>query len=210
MAEPLIYTIGHRPSYDEGLGIAGQTGPTLMKRGPQRDYPGGYAFQTAADAQRRIGEAYPDRDFAIYAVDADWDVDVKPSANGWWGALQRDAVVLRKVEAAMASERRYDRERDPMGALHLTIDESASVELSVSTDRAGRPILSVWEGDLRRIDLRWDGRTWTQLFFLNGTGHEEERLIVPRRGTVPLQMSALPARVRVRRDRPIMVDVKAC
>lgn len=59
-----------------------------------KDYPGGYAFLTAEDAQRRIDEAYPEQGFAVFGLLADWETDTEPAKDGWWHNLLRDAALV--------------------------------------------------------------------------------------------------------------------
>jgi hypothetical protein len=84
----MIYTIGHRESYLRGL----QQG-VLYKLGRRKDYPGGYAFKTKEDAQRRIDEVYDDS-YAVFGLDADWEEDTVPSEHGWWHALIVDRPII--------------------------------------------------------------------------------------------------------------------
>ena len=97
----MIYTIGNQESYDDALRQNGAQGIKTLKMGRRDDYPGGYAFQTASDAARRIAEAYPGRGFAIYEVDADWDQDTYPSAAGWWRNLKTDRPIIGRHVAEM-------------------------------------------------------------------------------------------------------------
>lgn len=90
----MIYTIGHQENYDKALREHAALGQVTYKTGQGADYPGGYAFQTAEDAQRRIAEAYPERNFAVYEVDADWEGDTYPSAEGWWHHLKEDRPII--------------------------------------------------------------------------------------------------------------------
>lgn len=90
----MIFTIGNKQSYDDALRQNGAQGVKTLKVGRRDDYPGGYAFQTATDAVRRIAEAYPGRGFAIYEVDASWERDTYPSATGWWRNLKTDRPII--------------------------------------------------------------------------------------------------------------------
>lgn len=88
----MIFTIGHQGNYDKALREHAALGQVTYKTGQGDGYPGGYAFQTAADAERRIAEVYPDHGFAVYEVDADWERDTHPSAEGWWHPSQRGST----------------------------------------------------------------------------------------------------------------------
>lgn len=90
----MIFTIGSQSSYDRALDEAASLGRQLFKLGQTTDYPGGYAFQTVGDAERRIAEAYPDRGFAVYELDGDWDADTYPTIGGWWRHLIDSRPIL--------------------------------------------------------------------------------------------------------------------
>jgi hypothetical protein len=90
----VIFTIGSQESYDRALHEATNLGRQLFKLGQTADYPGGYAFRTVSDAERRIAEAYPGRGFAVYELDGDWDEDTCPAANGWWRHLTHNRPIL--------------------------------------------------------------------------------------------------------------------
>lgn len=111
----MIYTIGNERNYLEAIcqegGPIEKMGKATMHEQRERwhqeawkphDYPGGYAFKTAEDAQRRIDEAYPDRGFAVFGLLADWEQDTYPNPNGgWWHNLLVDVeIVLLEKEAA--------------------------------------------------------------------------------------------------------------
>lgn len=89
----MIYTIGDEKSYREAFEKYGN----LRKTGKNDDYEGGYAFLTAEDAQRRIDEAYSDKGFAVWSLDADWEKDTYPSPSGWWHNLLHDRPILNIV-----------------------------------------------------------------------------------------------------------------
>jgi hypothetical protein len=86
-----IYTIGHRANYLKAIAQS-DTG-TIKKLGKSKDYPGGYAFLTREDAERRIQEAYANRGFAVFGLKAHWEHDTEPS-TGWWHNLLRDAEII--------------------------------------------------------------------------------------------------------------------
>ncbi len=84
-----IYTIGHRATYEAALEQYGH----LIKLGRREDYLGGYAFKTAEEARRRIDEAYPNANYTIWTVDAEWDRDTYPAPDGWWRYLRVDCSI---------------------------------------------------------------------------------------------------------------------
>lgn len=91
----MIFTIGNRVSY---LAAIKENG-TIQKLGrgdcPEPDYPGGYAFMTAEDAQQRIDEAYSDRGFAVFGIMADWETGTYPNPEGgWWHNLLVHAEII--------------------------------------------------------------------------------------------------------------------
>lgn len=83
----MIYTVGHRESYERYLR---EQGPQCFKRGTRPDYPGGSVWRTREEAERRAPEGY-----AVYGIDADWEKDTIPSAIGPWHDLVRDARIVR-------------------------------------------------------------------------------------------------------------------
>ena len=91
-----VFSVGYEPTYDLGIKNYGQA---FRKQGsrPLEGYPGGFAVRSIEDGKRLIAEMGVGRQWAIYLLDAEWTVDTRPSQNGWWHALVRDVVVLRKV-----------------------------------------------------------------------------------------------------------------
>lgn len=98
----MIFTIGHTASYLNAIanspdGKIQKTG--RIEPGENDDFPngyiGGYAFESAKDAQRRIDEAYPDRQFGVFGLDADWEKDTIPNPDGgWWHNLINDSDII--------------------------------------------------------------------------------------------------------------------
>lgn len=108
MARNMIYTIGNKTNYLKAMerGPVNKVGKATIDE--QRtnwsknawineDYGGGYAFQTYADAQRRIEEAYPDRGFAVFELAADWDKDTY-GLGDYWHYLLKDVPIIGHVE----------------------------------------------------------------------------------------------------------------
>jgi hypothetical protein len=87
-----IYTIGHKRSYLRA--IAESDNGTIIKLGKSNNRPGGYAFLTYEDAERRIEEAYAEREYAVFGLKAHWKYDTEPSPIGWWHNLLRDAEII--------------------------------------------------------------------------------------------------------------------
>lgn len=96
---PHIFTVGNEKNYDQGLL---EYGERWLKLGRTDTYSGGYAFKTAEDAARLIEEQDMRGEWAIYAVEADWEKDTAPSEHGWWHALLKTSRVLCKVEIPTA------------------------------------------------------------------------------------------------------------
>jgi len=100
----VIYTIGHVENYLKA--IADSPDGAIKKLGrcePGERFPdgytGGYAFKTVEDAQRRIDEAYPDRGFGVFGLDAEWEMDTTQNTNGWWHNLVNSSGII-VLEAA--------------------------------------------------------------------------------------------------------------
>ncbi len=89
-----VFTVGHEQTYDRGIR---EQGDKFQKLGRNKDYPGGFAFCSFADAQRLIDEFDKRGQWAVYELDADWDLDTVKSDNGWWHALLKDSVIIGKV-----------------------------------------------------------------------------------------------------------------
>lgn len=94
--KPAVYTVGNEANYDKGIV---EYGTKFQKLGaqPKSGYPGGFAVRTPEDAERLIDERGMRGEWAVYLLDADWDVDTVPSVNGWWHALVNTSRILRKV-----------------------------------------------------------------------------------------------------------------
>jgi hypothetical protein len=100
----MIYTIGHKTNYLKAIAENGQiskTGYTTMATQRKywsepmwldEDYEGGYAFKTQEDAQRRINEAYLDRGFGVFGLDADWSDTY--SKGDYWNYLVESAWII--------------------------------------------------------------------------------------------------------------------
>lgn len=92
-----VYTVGNTHIYDDGIANLGRD---FCKLGPREGYPGGFAVNSVDDGLRLIIEMGKETEWSVYELDADWEQDTLPSKNGWWHALQRDAVILKKVPLA--------------------------------------------------------------------------------------------------------------
>lgn len=85
----MLYTIGFEEGYDDGLSQQ----DVLYKQGRTEEYKGGAVWKTE-DAAR---EACPSDNFAVYAVDADWEEDTwDPEPKKGLRHLVSDAEILHK------------------------------------------------------------------------------------------------------------------
>lgn len=62
----MLYTIGHKASYDKGLKDIKHL--PLMKVGVRDDYSGGIVFRTEEEAKQNCPEGYD-----VYGLDVDWN-----------------------------------------------------------------------------------------------------------------------------------------
>jgi len=96
----LIFTVGHAESYRRGIAELATRNEHLQKLGPRPAdgtspaYHGGFAVETRADGERLINEFGKRGEWDVFALDAEWNIDTKPSLDGWWHNLQRDAVIV--------------------------------------------------------------------------------------------------------------------
>jgi hypothetical protein len=101
MVDAMIFTFGHRQSYDSALQTAADQRIKVNKIGCNDDYPGGSVWRTRAEAQAYLdslpNEDYPNwqaADFAVYGVLADWDADTYQHKHESWRSLLRDAELV--------------------------------------------------------------------------------------------------------------------
>ena len=69
-----IYTIGIRENYRSWQRMAERTGQAFEKLGKDGSYPGGTVWATFEEAKAYL-EKHGLSDFAVWAVDADWEND---------------------------------------------------------------------------------------------------------------------------------------
>lgn len=139
----MIYTVGYEVGYDEQL--AGPNAHKFDKVGRNGSYPGGFAVQTPLQAARLIQEWGKKGEWATYEVDADWELDTKPSLQGWWHALQRNARILRKVETP---------ELLPPHPEHWHMEHQAVVNVRVIAPMEERDVVLNWFYDRGGRTLR--------------------------------------------------------
>jgi len=123
----MIYTVGYEKGYDEQLANL-RTNGGFLKTGRNGSYPGGFAVRNTEDAARLIREWGKEGEWAIYQVAASWEKDTKPSLQGWWHALQRDAAIVKKVAAPSFPEA-WDVEAEDVKQLKIVapMEESQAV-----------------------------------------------------------------------------------
>lgn len=163
----MIYTVGFEVGYDEQL--AGPNAHRFDKVGRNGSYPGGFAVRTPMEAARLIHEWGKEGEWATYEVDADWDADTKPSLQGWWHALQRNARILRKVETPKLlpfHPEHWQVEHEEVIQVRIVAPmEESDVVLNWFYERGGRttrsgPLMS----DFPRCDMtKCDMRGWIPL-----------------------------------------------
>lgn len=90
----MIFTMGHKESYDSGIAMHGAA---FLKLGKTDDYkgapyPGGAAFKTYADAQAYASAYHPT--WAVYGVLADWDKDTEQLPGEPYRRLLRTAQIV--------------------------------------------------------------------------------------------------------------------
>jgi hypothetical protein len=92
----VIYTIGNIENYILAMAMNGK----VFKQGKRTDsdgtnaYPGGYAFLTYEDAQRRITEEGKVGKWGVFGLNANWETDTEPATDGWWHNLKIDAEIV--------------------------------------------------------------------------------------------------------------------
>lgn len=118
----MIYTLGHRASYLEGIEQRRAAGGSLLKVGRSVQdgrtvHDGGSVWETREDAQAYldswrarwdahvagsgpyVGASDP-HEFSVFGVEADWRRDTyAPKGSEGWRALKEDAVVVVLEEA---------------------------------------------------------------------------------------------------------------
>lgn len=94
----VVFTIGHRESYDSGL--AGRHGPAPFEKMGKcilpdgKPYGGGCIFQTFVDAEAYIKSCALVLSYAVYGVVASWDCDTEQLPGEPFRRLLRDAQII--------------------------------------------------------------------------------------------------------------------
>ncbi len=81
----MIYTIGHTKNYERMF-----RDPNV---GQVFKMPGGYAFKTVDEAQRRIDELNMNDFWSIYQMNATMEDTTPDPTGGWWRVLKTDAAI---------------------------------------------------------------------------------------------------------------------
>jgi len=92
----MIYTLGHRPSYEEGLTKSEAAGKPFKKVGRKEDYQGGSVWRTREGVEAYLkANAHRLHDYAVYGVEADWERDTAPNPEHPFHDLLVDAPLVR-------------------------------------------------------------------------------------------------------------------
>lgn len=92
----MIYTLGYRPSYEEGLAKSEAAGEPLKKVGRYSDYQGGSVWKTCKEVEAHLkANTHRLEDYAVYGVDADWERDTAPNPLNPFHDLLVDAPLVR-------------------------------------------------------------------------------------------------------------------
>jgi len=99
----MMYTIGNGDGYRDGIKKFGKkflkVGQNDAHRYPHvsKNYPGGYAFLSKEDAERRIAEILKkkgtDYGLEVFGLEAE-ESDTIQSFHGWWRRLINDALIV--------------------------------------------------------------------------------------------------------------------
>lgn len=91
----MIYTVGHRPSYEQGFE---EYGAYFKKMGANThsSYPGGSVWETEAEARTYLRLNRPRLDdYEVYGVEASWETDTKQMPGEVFRRLQVDAQLVK-------------------------------------------------------------------------------------------------------------------
>jgi hypothetical protein len=92
----MIYCIGLRTKYERAFAAPG--GAVKLGRGTGSDgrpYPGGWVWQSVAEARRFIAGNGLDATHEVYGVLADWERDAEMTPGDHTRRLSRDAPIVR-------------------------------------------------------------------------------------------------------------------
>jgi hypothetical protein len=90
----MIYTIGHRESYEKGFEEFKYNLEDFKKMGKCLGYVGGSVFRTHDDAKAFLKNSNID-DFEVYGVEADWLLDSEENEHGEFNNLLVDAQLIK-------------------------------------------------------------------------------------------------------------------
>lgn len=80
----MIYTIGHKSSYQEAI----------EKYGSITKLEGGYAFKSVEDAQKRIQEHGKEELWVVWGLAASWESDTQQDGDNWWHILNKEVPII--------------------------------------------------------------------------------------------------------------------
>lgn len=99
----MIYTVGHTANYLAAIerhGTIQKTGRIEPCGALPDGYEGGFAFRTIDEARRLLVMIGHLNDWQVFGLDADWERDTVPAADGWWHNLIRHADIIVLPESA--------------------------------------------------------------------------------------------------------------
>lgn len=86
----MIYTVGHRESYEKGL----KESKPLLKSGPREDYDGGCAFYSEEEAREYIEKMGLDS-YEVYGLLGDWNTDTEKIADAPFNRILKDLEIIK-------------------------------------------------------------------------------------------------------------------
>lgn len=98
----MIFTVGNRESYEQGLR---ELGPEFKKLGKRdhyqgKPYMGGSVWKTKAEADQYLIDNSPRLDgYHVYGVVADWETDTEQVLSEPFRRLLRDAPIVEARDA---------------------------------------------------------------------------------------------------------------
>jgi hypothetical protein len=90
----MIYTIGHKESYEKGFEEFKFNPEEFKKMGRHLDYIGGSVFKTPEEGREYLVRNCID-DFEVYGVEADWMLDSEENEHGEFNNLLIDARLVK-------------------------------------------------------------------------------------------------------------------
>lgn len=91
----MIYAIGRKDIYEEGLARAKIENYPFMKAGKTKTYPGGSVWKTRKEAQTYLDNNDKKNQYNVYGILADWKDTV--NSGNHWNDLLIDAEIVKLV-----------------------------------------------------------------------------------------------------------------